>query len=174
MLEKTTVSLERVSYLFMPVPSNLKLTGPDRYRLIFDSKSFRVISPNGGDKFFGRATSGLPKLYVVSADEIPVYVGVTRQSMRNRLHYGWTASGKGGYHGYAWRHQLTEAALDIWFDEDPPIDNPTFDMETVEAEVVHLIRCAGQWPKYQTEIHFHPSDEAHRAAAREIIAAYEL
>ncbi len=150
------------------------LTGPDRYHLNFDSKTFRVISPIGGSKFFGKAISKLPKLYVVSTDGVPIYVGVTSQSMRNRLRYGWNASGKGGYYGYAWRHQLSKADLDIWFHEDPPNDNPRLDLETVEAEVVYLIKHAGQWPKHQTEIHFHPSDEAHRAAAQEIIAGYEL
>jgi hypothetical protein len=30
---------------------------------------------------------------------------------------------------------------------------------TIEAEVVYLIRQAGQWPLFQTEIHFHESSE---------------
>lgn len=33
------------------------------------------------------------------------------------------------------------------------VDNPEVDLETIEAEVVFLIRSAGQWPSDQTEIH---------------------
>ena len=73
----------------------MKLSGPDTYRLVFDSRTFRVVSPQGTNKFSGKATSKLPKLYVVSSDGLPVYVGVTKQSMRNRLRYGWKAAGKG-------------------------------------------------------------------------------
>lgn len=152
----------------------MNLIGPDTYRLIFDSSRFQVVSPGGGNKFSGDATSGLPKLYIVSSNEIPVYVGVTKQSMRNRLRYGWTASGKGGYHGYAWRHELTQANLDIWYHLDPPEANPALPIETVEAEVVFLIRKAGQWPRYQTEIHFHPSNDDHRALATSIISGYRF
>ncbi len=48
------------------------------------------------------------------------------------------------------------------------------DIETVEAEVVFLIRQrTDQWPKYQTEIHFHQSNNAHRAAAQAILNHYE-
>jgi hypothetical protein len=36
----------------------------------------------------------------------------------------------------------------------------------VEAEIVFAIRCGGQWPPFQTGIHFHPSDEVHRPLAR--------
>jgi hypothetical protein len=46
-------------------------------------------------------------------------------------------------------------------------------METVEAEVVHLLRGRyGQWPAFQTEIHFHPSTSSHRRAAREVLELY--
>jgi hypothetical protein len=44
----------------------------------------------------------------------------------------------------------------------------------VEAEVVFLIRCAGQWPPFQTEIHFHASDPVHRQVAAKIVATYGL
>ena len=43
---------------------------------------------------------------------------------------------------------------------------------TVEAEVVFLIRSAGQWPLHQTEIHFHPSTQIHRDAAASVMAHY--
>jgi hypothetical protein len=98
-------------------------------------------------KFSGLATRKLPKLYVVSLDAKLIYVGITRQSMRARFRGGFTASGKNGYHGYAWRHSFTEAVLDIWCHEDAPLENSDRDIETVEAEVVFLARRAGQWPE---------------------------
>jgi hypothetical protein len=151
----------------------MKIVGPERYKLSFDSKRFTVTSPTGTNKFSGIATCKRPKLYIVSIDEQPIYVGATKQSLRNRLRFGWNAVGKGGYYGYAWRRQFTEANLDTWCHEDPPVKNPTLDIETVEAEVVFLIRDAGQWPLWQTEIHFHPSNQIHRDVAAAIVATYK-
>jgi hypothetical protein len=142
----------------------MKLIGPESYKLSFDSKTFKVTNRDGANKFYGFATSKLPKLYLVSVNGKPVYVGITKQRMRNRLVYGFTAVGRGGYHGYAWRHRFTEATLDIWSQEGTP-KNGMLDIETVEAEVVFLVRCAGQWPLCQTEIHFHPSRKVHRDIA---------
>lgn len=148
------------------------LQGPDRYGLTFDADRFAVRCPKGTPRFSGFATSDRPKLYVVSIEEWPIYVGITKQSVRNRLRLGWNADGQNGYHGYAFRHQHTEAVLDVWCHDDPPQKNATLDIETVEAEVVLLIRLAGQWPAFQTEIHFHPSTEVHRDAAKHIMATF--
>jgi len=150
----------------------MKVTGPERYRLTFNANAFKVICPNGTPRFSGNATSRKPKLYIASVNEIPIYVGVTKQSIRNRLRFGWAANGKAGYYGYAWRHDLVEANLDIWCHEDATVENSALDIETVEAEVVFLIRCARQWPQYQTEIHFHPSSANHREIAASIIQRY--
>jgi hypothetical protein len=150
----------------------MHISGPDRYRLIFDATAFVVKCQAGSSKFSGMATSNKPKLYVVSVGEKPIYVGVTRQSIRDRLRLGWSAKGESGYYGYAWRHHLTEANLDIWCHEDAPVENACLDIETIEAEVVFLIRCAGQWPSYQTEIHFHPSSAIHREIAASIMKRY--
>jgi len=146
----------------------MRIAGPERYRLSFDPDSFAVSCSKGTAKFSGLATTKLPKLYVVSIEAKPVYVGVTRQSMRARLCLGFNATGENGYHGYAWRHKFHEATLDIWCHEDPPAENPELDIETLEAEIVFLARCAGQWPEGQTEIHFHPSTEEHREIAANI------
>ena len=116
----------------------------------------------------------MPKLYVASHDGIPIYVGVTVQTMSARLRFGAKAEGKGGYYGYAWRREIPKANLDIWCHEDAPDENRVLDMETVEAEVVFLIRCSDQWPRYQTEIHFHPSEPWHRAEAAAIAACYGI
>lgn len=145
-----------------------------RYRLTFDATRFSILCPRGTDRFSGMATSPLPKLYVVSVAEHPIYVGITKQSLRKRLRLGWAAAGKGGYYGYAWRHGRTEANLDVWCQTDPPDENPCLDIETIEAEVVFLIRKSGQWPAFQTEIHFHPSNDEHRTVAQRIGKKYGL
>lgn len=152
----------------------MRITGPERYKLTFDATAFKVTCAKGTPKFSGISTSNKPKLYIASVDEKPIYVGVTKQSIRNRLRFGWNAIGEGGYYGYAWRHRLTEAFLDIWCHDDAPDENPGLDIETVEAEVVFLIRCAGQWPMFQTEIHFHPSTQIHRDTAARILSRYTM
>jgi hypothetical protein len=78
----------------------------------------------------------------------------------------------GGYYGYALNDKHSAADFDIWCHENPPAKNSDRDMETVEAEVVFLIRRAGRWPLFQTEIHFHPSMPHHRKIAETIIAHY--
>ncbi len=61
--------------------------------------------------------------------------------------------------------------MDIWCHENSPGEK-TVDIEIVEAEVVFLIRSAGQWPLHQTEIHFHPSQQVHREVAASVMARY--
>lgn len=149
----------------------MRLSGPDRYTLTITPTSFVVECAKGTPRFSGIATSRRPKLYVVSVDGAPIYAGITKQPLRNRLRLGWTADGTHGYHGYAWRHHHEKATMDVWCHEDAPEQN-MLDIETIEAEVVFLIRSAGQWPLHQTEIHFHPSTQAHRDIAATIMAWY--
>ncbi len=148
----------------------MQLSGPERYRLTFDSDKNTYSST---PKFAGIATSKKPKLYVFSFDGKPVYVGTTKTRLSARFYTGWKATGKHGYHGYALRNALTNAVLDVWCQEDAPRERPMLEIETVEAEVVFLIRFAGQWPQYQTEIHFHESNESHRTAAVAIMRTYD-
>jgi hypothetical protein len=150
----------------------MKISGPDRYSLTFDAKAFQVCCPLGSPNFSGKSRSKLPKLYIISVEERPIYVGVTKQEMRSRLRLGWSADGSSGYYGYAWRHSLKQAMLDIYYHEDPPAENIMLPIETVEAEIVYLIREAGQWPQFQTEIHFHPSNAEHRKVAADIFSRY--
>jgi hypothetical protein len=63
--------------------------------------------------------------------------------------------------------------MDVWCHEDAPGD-ASLDIETVEAEVVFLIRSAGQWPLHQTEIHFHPSTQVHRDIAVTVMSHYRV
>jgi hypothetical protein len=151
----------------------MQIQGPERYQLKFTPNAFTVLCPKGTDKFSGIATSSLPKLYIVSTDNKPIYVGITKQSIRNRLRFGWSATGESGYHGYAWRHGNTSAHLDVWCHVDA-VNRNERDIETVEAEVVFLIRSAGHWPKFQTEIHFYPSSPRHRGVAAEIMTHYKI
>jgi hypothetical protein len=146
----------------------MRIVGPERYKLSFDAEKFAVTCSKGTAKFSGLATAKLPKLYVVSVEGQPVYVGITRQSMRVRFRTGFKATGENGYHGYAWRHRFTHATLNVWCHADASSENTDLDIETVEAEVVFLARLNGQWPAGQTEIHFHPSTEEHRQVAAAI------
>jgi hypothetical protein len=156
----------------------MKLTRPVRYHvsIVPGSKGrlFRIKDGAGKPKFSKPATSNLPKLYTVTVEgqEAPIYVGITKQSMRTRLRLGCTADGKGGYYGYAWRHKHKQVVLDVWCDSAPYKRNPMRNVETIEAEVVFLVRQIGQWPSQQTEIHFHPSKPYHRKAAEAIVNRY--
>ncbi|UDF30136.1 UNVERIFIED_ORG: hypothetical protein LHK14_02070 [Roseateles sp. XES5] len=149
------------------------VSGPERYEISYTPKAFTVLCAKGTTKFSGLSTSNLPKLYIASIDGIPVYVGMTKQSIRARLRYGWKADGKDGFYGYAWRHHGSKATLDVWQHTDA-IERNERDIETVEAEVVFLMRQAGQWPAFQTEIHFYPSNDEHRRIASEIVSRYNL
>jgi hypothetical protein len=94
-----------------------------------------------------------------------VYVGVTKQKMAARFRLGWRAAGESGYYGYAWRHQAATGRLLVWCLPDGTVDEPKRFIETVEAELVYLVRKSGQWPRFQTEIHFHTSESRHRELA---------
>ncbi len=149
----------------------MQIDGPERYRLTISSTNFVVRCDKGTAKFSGISTNRLPKIYVVSIEGKPIYVGLTKRSMRERLRVGWSATGESGYYGYSWRHKMTEGHLDVWCHTDA-IDRNERDLETIEAEVVFMIRQSGQWPEFQTEIHFHPSNEEHRYWAERIFGHY--
>lgn len=149
----------------------MKLIGPDVYSLKYTPDAYTVLCAKGRPNFSGIASSKAPKLYIASIDGAPVYVGATKRPMGERMRVGWKAAGDTGYYGYQWRHNGSEAKLHVWAHDDA-VDRSHLDMETVEAEVVFLIRQAGQWPLFQTEIHFHRSNECHRQVAAEIFATY--
>lgn len=149
----------------------MKIIGPEVYSIRYTPDDYGVLCEEGRSKFSGIASSMMPKLYIASINGAPVYVGATKRPMGARMRFGWKATGKNGYHGYQWRHSGSEATLHIWGHADA-VDRQHRDVETVEAEVVYLIRRSGQWPIFQTEIHFHPSNERHREVAAEIFAIY--
>jgi len=139
----------------------VKISGPEHFKLNFDAKTCTV-------NFSGLANTTKPKLYVIAINGEIIYVGVTKSTMRARFYGGWKANGKNGYHGYAFRHTHKQADLYVWCHEDA-VERSSLDVETVEAEVAYLVRKAGQWPRSQTEIHFHRSEKEHRELAERIV-----
>lgn len=155
--------------------NNLSIDGPHQYRLLIETggSSYSHHPESKRTKFVAPVTTRSPKLYIVSVDGTPIYVGQTVQSINARLRLGFTADGSTGYHGYAWRHQHPSVALDLWVLTGASEDSELLDIETIEAEFVYLVRHhCGQWPQFQTEIHFHASSPEHRRLAAEIYRHY--
>jgi len=60
----------------------MKITRQEHYTLSTDSESFTVAEP-----LSKLAASRLPKLYIATVKDWPIYVGTTRQPTRSRLGY---------------------------------------------------------------------------------------
>jgi len=148
----------------------MKLVGPERYEMTLTRKRFTISTPSGVQELSSRAQARRPKLYVVARGRRPVYVGITNQPIRARLRLGWSADGSHGYYGYAFRRHLKAASVFIWFHPRVAGKKAIRELETIEAEVAYIVRKQGQWPAFQTEIHFYPSRAAHRRAARAVVA----
>lgn len=58
----------------------MQLSGPERYKLTFNTEV--LTQPL---RFSGIACSKKPKLYIVSVNEEPIYVGIAKQRMQARL-----------------------------------------------------------------------------------------
>ncbi len=143
-----------------------KLKGPQTYELYLSDKKCSVIAPSGEKHFIYPASKRIPKLYVISEKRYLLYVGISVQPLSNRIRYGLTATGKGGYHGYKWSQNEGVLRIDVWWAEKLPRD----DLESIEAEVAYLYRKkSGQWPSHQNEIHFHKTNRYHREAAEIIL-----
>ena len=146
----------------------MELKNYQRYLIKFKDKKIISIELNGQNvKSFKHPVTKnkLPKLYVVKSESKVIYVGVTSQSIRNRLRYGLEADGKHGYHGYKWKDYLSEVGILIWCFPQESRKR----IEAVEAELVYLLRQhTGKWPEYQMEIHFHGTSEDENKAAKEI------
>jgi hypothetical protein len=139
--------------------------------LITSIKPLRVRTPTGDEGFSGPVTHDCSKVYVVSTGGKIVYVGSTKQPLRRRLYGALNAEGQNGYYGYAWKHSSDPLDLDVWIFDEVAVEKGKRCMvaETVEAEIVFLVRQRdGNWPRHQTEIHFHPSSEQHRKWAEKI------
>ena len=139
--------------------TRMQVKNCQRYRITLKNRKIASIEMSGHKvrSFTQPDTENkLPKIYVVKSGSKVIYVGVTSQSIRNRLRHGLEAQGKSGYHGYKWKN-LNEVDILIWcFPEEESLDR----IEAIEAELVYLLRQhTRKWPEYQTEIHFHNTSE---------------
>jgi len=139
-----------------------------KYKIKIDNKWKLIIrdSLKNIDNFQAPVTRrNLEKIYILLQRGRPIYIGITRQSIRSRLRYGIKCKiekPRGGYHGYKWAKINSNYELYI---QIYPNKKRQW-VETVEAELVFLIRKKmKQWPASQTEIHFHCSNKTHRSEA---------
>ena len=149
----------------------MKLNEPQDYNIkVALDRSYSLRVASSATQFSKPAsTGGVAKLYTLSHDKKLIYVGVAKQSMAGRLNDGFKADGKGGYHGYKWKHLSHELTLSIWTASLAGEYVSLREMETIEAEVAFICRSRfNQWPEYQHEIHFYPSRPIHRDAAEKI------
>ena len=175
----------------------MKLSERHRYKIAWESseRAPKVIESCNRKLHFSKPVTDKSnlKLYVVSHNGRPIYVGRTTDPIAERLRLGFTAKGEKGYSGYLWRYYLCQATIDIWMltleDEDfetmkcdPSMISAADNIErkreilveTLEAEVVLQIRNRyGHWPKYQSEIHFHQSQGIHQRKAQEIVNCFQ-
>jgi predicted GIY-YIG superfamily endonuclease len=128
----------------------------NKYKIKITGTDFKCIEVNGEstNHFIAPDTrNNIPKLYVVKDNNNIYYVGITSQSIRARLKYGFKAHGENGYWGYKWKNSLEQAEVYVWCFDNEEIDI----VEAIEGELVYFIReKTGKWPKNQMEIHFHP------------------
>ena len=178
----------------------MQLSKPHTYQIAWDSSgsSPRVVKSENGKAHFSCPVTKeqRPKLYVISHSKRPLYVGKTTDPIASRLWDGFNPSGHNGYKGYLWRQnlKLSPATIDIWMltlnhqDTIDLVEDPSMKrarenndqrrieeviIETLEAEVVLLFRQNyGNWPEYQSEIHFHQAQDLHRQKAWEIVSHY--
>ncbi len=90
------------------------------------------------------------KLYIIKSKKHFLYIGITRQPLRNRFRLGLKAEGKNGYHGYKWKN-IKCVQLFVWIFEN----YTEIQLENIEAELTYLVRNKTKsWPLFQNEIHF--------------------
>jgi len=138
---------------------------------IISISPLRVCSPEGIIKFTGALSKQCSKVYAISTENEIVYVGSSKQPIRSRIDGALKANGDRGYRGYAWKNSEQKLNLDVWTFEAYKLikGSRCINAETIEAEVVFLIRLReGNWPKHQTEIHFHKASEEHKQFASKI------
>jgi hypothetical protein len=89
------------------------------------------------------------------------------------MRLGFQADGICGYYGYQWRRTLKNVQCLVWCLHDVPEEKELHALECIESEVVFAYRQTfDQWPRYQTEIHFHLSTREHRTLAQEIFSGF--
>ena len=153
----------------------MRLRTPNVFEITVASlDAYAVVNEQGGKTFVAPATARCPKLYVFADGPKLLYIGQTVQSMSARMRMGFQADGTGGYYGYRWRHTLKNAQCHVWCLDDVLEEEETHTLECIESEVVFGYRAKfNQWPIFQTEIHFHASNEEHRALASQILGCFD-
>lgn len=121
------------------------------YKIIVKNEKIVSVENNLGELNFKTPVTGRnPKLYFILLKKELVYIGITRQPIRNRLRIGVNPDKKTGYHGYKWLKNDANYKILI------QIVDENVNLEGVEAEIIYEFRKNhGRWPKYQNEIHFH-------------------
>jgi len=151
----------------------MRLVGPYRYTVTVQNGGHEVLNDKGRNNFVSPVTIRCPKLYVFAAENLPVYVGQTVQGMAARMRLGFLADGSSGYYGYRWRHELPSVQLLVWCLEDVAEGDELVALECIESEIVFAYRLKyDQWPKYQTEIHFHQTTAGHRTLAAQVFGFF--
>lgn len=153
-------------HLFQYYKINLKQSSPESKIEIN-----KIINVSNKENFFSNpATNNRGKIYIVRYKGKIIYVGITSQPIIKRLQGGLNPNTKYGYHGYAWR-KLKNIDLFLWcnYGKYKDSSDEIKKIETIEAEIVFLIRKnEKEWPKYQTEIHFHKATRDQRTMAKAI------
>ena len=126
---------------------------------IFDLKTQKNLKT-----FIKPLTEKIYKLYIIKNSSDFLYIGITRQSLRNRFRMGLNSEGKNGYHGYKWKNH-NKIQLFVWCFQN---FNET-QLENIEAEIVYLVRNkTNNWPLYQNEIHFNNNFKEGKRIAKSI------
>ena len=141
------------------------------YRLILSNRKIVSLEHKAKNNLFSETktflkpvtSKRLRKIYIVKNRSKIIYIGIASQSIANRLRYGFSAKGKGGYYGYRWKDLADKIDLLIWCFPGQSMQY----VESIEAEIVFALRRdTGKWPAFQTEIHFHNvTDEEKELAA---------
>ena len=152
----------------------VRLEGPKRYEItVTGHDTYAVVNEQGGPRFTSPATKRGPKVYAFADGDRLIYVGQTSQRMAGRMRLGFKADGTTGYYGYRWRHSVRLVGCYVWSLHAVTGAEALHALECIESEIVFSYRQKfGQWPLFQTEIHFHQSTPDHRKLAEEILGHF--
>lgn len=151
-----------------PIHYKLRLDTQENERFIKEKSINNIVIPN----FTSPVTSNYPKIYIVKSGLEIIYVGYTHDSIADRLRGGLSPGkrevegekkviGKDGYSGYKWKF-FDEVDYNVWVFEDietPVTKEIKYLFENIEAEIVFKLKEKGNWPRYQSEIHFYSEIE---------------
>lgn len=145
--------MEKISLRFKMRIEPTKIKGKKRVSYIKKVGAFRK------KRWYEANNESLSKIYILKLGTDIIYIGITKSKLSNRFRYGLAAIGANGYHGYKWKELASKGEssdIDLFvylFKNNEKNEN----IEAIEGEIAYLVRNKkGDWPKYQTEIHFHP------------------